>query len=200
MICGDFNSPIRDNTDYIEGVDDLPERNMHDFECNPYCDKFLDFLINANCCVLNGRAGVYAQDNYTCVSSKGKSVMDYCIVPYESLHLFSQFKVHLALDMFNEACSLGNIDPVHSIPDHSLLTWVMDGCETFTSINNGDHNGDNFSVLFTKFDTSDIPYNFMLSEESITAIDQALEKLEQSQFTQVNIDDIFGNFCDTVKM
>ncbi len=62
--------------------------------------------------------------------------MDYTIVPYESLHLFSQFRVHLALDMFREACSLRNIDPVHSKPDHTLLTWVMELCETFTFINN----------------------------------------------------------------
>ncbi len=29
------------------------------------------------------------------------------------------------------------------------------------------------SVSVTKYDTSDIPYNFMLSEESIAAIDHA---------------------------
>ncbi len=40
----------------------------------------------------------------------------------------------------------------------------------------------------------------MLSEESITAIDQTLERLEQSQFTQGNIDDIYGSFGDMVKM
>ncbi len=102
--------------------------------------------------------------------------------------------------MFNDAYSHGNIDPVHSIPDHSLLTWIMEGCEIPTAINNVDHDDDNFSVSFTKYDTSDIPYNFMLGEESITAIDQALEKLEQLQFTQGNIDDIYGSFCDTVKM
>ncbi len=132
------------------------------------------------CCILNLTLTVIdslicVQDNYTCVSSKGKSDVDYCIVPYESLHLFSQFKVHLALDMFREACSLGNIDPIHSIPDHSLFAWVMEGCDTFTSINNENYDVDNFSVSFTKYVTSDIPYNFMLSEEWITAIDQALE-------------------------
>ncbi len=127
MICGDFNSRIGDNSDYIEGMDDKPERSVLDFESNPYCNKFLDFPLSANCCVLNGSAGVRVQDNYTYVSSKGKSVMDYGIVPYESLHLFSQFKVHIVLDMFMEAYTLGNIDPVHSIPDHSLLTWVIEG-------------------------------------------------------------------------
>ncbi len=55
MICGDLNSWIGDNTDYIEVMDDIPERSVIDFESNPYCDKFLDFRISANCCVLNGR-------------------------------------------------------------------------------------------------------------------------------------------------
>ncbi len=100
MICGDFNSWIGDNTDYIEEVDDIPWRNVIDLETNPYCDKFLDFLISANCCVLTGRAGVCVQDNYTCFSSIEKYTVGYCIVPYESLFLFSQFKVHRALDIF----------------------------------------------------------------------------------------------------
>ncbi len=99
--------------------------------------------------MLNDRAGVCVQDNYTCVPSKGKSVMDYCIAPYESLHLFSQFKVHLTLDMFMEDCSLGNIDPAYSISDHRLLTWVMEGCETLSALNNGNCDGENVSVSFT---------------------------------------------------
>lgn len=52
--------------------------------------------------------------------------------------------------------------------------------------------------MFTKYDTSDILYNIILSEKAITAIEQALEKLEQMQFPQWHIDDIYGSFCDTV--
>ncbi len=164
MICEDFNSQVGDNTDYIKWMDDIPERSVLHFESNSYCDKFLDLLISANCCVLNGRAGVCVQDNYTYVSSKGKSDVDYCIVPYESLHLFSQFKVHLALDMFRKYSS----SPLNT---RSLTTYMGNGgCDTFTSINNGNCDGS-----FIKYNTSDISYNFMLSEESITATDQALE-------------------------
>ncbi len=36
IICGDCNSRIRDNTDYIEWVDDKPEMSVLDFESNPY--------------------------------------------------------------------------------------------------------------------------------------------------------------------
>ncbi len=39
-------------------------------------------------------------------------------------------------------------------------------------------------VSFTKYDTSDVPYNFVLSGGAVTTIDQTLEKLEKIQFTQ----------------
>ncbi len=63
MICGDFNSLIWENADYIEGMEDIIWRNVIEFESNPYCNKLLAFLISANCCVLNGREGVCVQDN-----------------------------------------------------------------------------------------------------------------------------------------
>ncbi len=55
-------------------------------------------------------------------------------------------------------------------------------------------------ISVTKYDTSDVPYTFMLSEEAITTIDQALEKLQQAQFTQGKHDDIYGSLCDIFKI
>jgi hypothetical protein len=42
-ICGDFNSRIGEELDYIEGVDNVPERNVVDFKRNMYCDQFIEF-------------------------------------------------------------------------------------------------------------------------------------------------------------
>ncbi len=53
-ICGNLNSRIGDSVDFIEGVDDLPEREIIDLRHNLYGDKMIDFLLRANCCVLNG--------------------------------------------------------------------------------------------------------------------------------------------------
>lgn len=40
IICGDFNSRIGDMPDYIEGVDDVTDRNVVDYNKNAYGDFF----------------------------------------------------------------------------------------------------------------------------------------------------------------
>ncbi len=51
------------------------------------------------------------------------AVVDYCFVPYKALPYYDDFMVYRAGQLFNEAGSLTYIDPSHTLPDHSLLTW-----------------------------------------------------------------------------
>ncbi len=60
--------------DYIEGIDDVPSRNVVDHGVNRYGDLFLDFLTDVNCCVLNGRN--YQMNDLT---SSNATVVDYCV-------------------------------------------------------------------------------------------------------------------------
>ncbi|CAG2243430.1 unnamed protein product [Mytilus edulis] len=76
-ICGDFNIRIGDMKDYIPGVDNLPEREVIYFKANSYGEIFCEFLSNVNCCVLNGR--YHISNDYTYVSTRGSSVVDFCI-------------------------------------------------------------------------------------------------------------------------
>ena len=87
-ICGDINSRMGDHQDIIEGVDNVPLRSSIDNNCNEYGDLFRTHLTNCNMCVLNGRQG---NSQYTCISNKGKSVVDYTWVPHEQLHYWSNF-------------------------------------------------------------------------------------------------------------
>ena len=82
IISGDFNSRLGNYVDYIEGVDDLPPRTVLDHTCNGYGSLFADFLVRSNLCVFNGRSGL---DDFTCVSPRGASVVDYCVIPQESI-------------------------------------------------------------------------------------------------------------------
>ena len=52
---------------------------------------FCEFLLNANCCVLSGRN--YYHNDFTYVSTKGSSVVDYCVIPYENLRHYKNFEV-----------------------------------------------------------------------------------------------------------
>ncbi len=48
--------------DFIEGVDDVPEKVTLDWNKNMYGDRMIDFLLS---CVLNGRKGICTKDDYT---------------------------------------------------------------------------------------------------------------------------------------
>ena len=82
------------------------------------------FLVDTNCCLLNGRN--MSTNDYTCIKSQGASVVDYCLVPHEDLYQFTQFKVHKVTDLINEIDIIDTIEPDTSKPDHSILTWKTD--------------------------------------------------------------------------
>ncbi|CAC5379308.1 unnamed protein product [Mytilus coruscus] len=90
-MCGDWNSRCSDFTDSITGIDNLPDRHVVDFQCNSYGKVFCEFLTDVSCCILNGRNTIL--NDYTYVSTRGLSVVDYCVVPYEMLDIFNKFKV-----------------------------------------------------------------------------------------------------------
>ena len=89
-ICGDFNSRLGDLVDYIEGVDDLPQKDILDFSKTAHGQSFCNYLIDSNCCILNGRIDTQ-KNNYTSISTKGKAVVDYFAIPYTSLQFIESF-------------------------------------------------------------------------------------------------------------
>ena len=69
MLCGDFNARCGSDADYMEGVDDIEPRSIVNYCKNSYGDILIDFLINCNCIVINGRGK--GSNDYTSISSKG---------------------------------------------------------------------------------------------------------------------------------
>ena len=58
FICGDLNSRVGDDSDYIEGDDDVKPRNILDYTSNANGDLLTDFLVDCSLCMLNGRVGM----------------------------------------------------------------------------------------------------------------------------------------------
>ena len=54
-MCGDFNARCVALYDYISGIDNISGREILDFRLNKHCSIMTDFLIDSNCCMLNGR-------------------------------------------------------------------------------------------------------------------------------------------------
>ena len=196
LIMGDLNSRCANSQDYIEGVDTIAERNVVDFSSNAYGELLIQFLISANCCILNGRN--YCNNDFTCVSTKGLSVVDYFIVPHENLHWFSDFTVTRSKDLFTQAGCVSIMDTSRIIPDHSCLTCSMAlpvGSSLPQSI---DLSNDNM-VSFTAFDLSTIPDHFLSSDTCQAALRGCIEQLEASAANQLTVDSVYAQFCDIVK-
>ena len=99
IVCGDFNSRIGTNTDYITNTRDkkddfvpLPDdifmeqpnpRNTEDTNINAYKRPFLDITMNNGLTILNGRTTGDMLGKYTCIRPSGSSVVDYFIISPE---------------------------------------------------------------------------------------------------------------------
>ncbi|VDI02802.1 Hypothetical predicted protein [Mytilus galloprovincialis] len=196
-LCGDFNSRCSDFSDSIEGIDCLPERDIVDFQTNGYGNIFCDFLIDVNCCILNGRKTL--TNDFTFVSTRGSSVVDYCILPYEMLDSFNSFSVTRATTIIQSLGEPGRYDLRKIVPDHSLLTWNM--CLYFPIEDQVSKNKDKNQTVtkIIKYDTKSLPENWLIGDSIVTEINRVILQLEQSEASQQNIDKMYENFVSVLK-
>lgn len=68
--------------------------------------------------MVNGRVGI---NNFTHISHRGKSVVDYVLIPQEKISHIESFKIHLISDL-KSSFGLQHIDRV---PDHSMIAWTL---------------------------------------------------------------------------
>ncbi len=82
------------------------------------------------------------QNDFTSISSKGLTVVDYCLVPFEELQNFSDFQVHRSRPRIQECGCVPYINPTKKVPDHSILSWKF-MCESVSEsicLHNKDNN------------------------------------------------------------
>ena len=94
---------------------------------------FYNFLIDSNCCVLNGRVDPQ-KNNFTSVSAKGKAAVDYFAVPYTSLQYITGFEIIRSSCLVNLEFKDMGFESRH-VPDHSLLKCSIEVLATKTRIN-----------------------------------------------------------------
>ncbi|CAC5398837.1 unnamed protein product [Mytilus coruscus] len=196
-LFGDWNSQVSDMPDFIEGIDILPERNVVDFTNNSYGDIFCEFLSNVNCCILNGRN--FLCNDFTFISTRGTSVVDYCIMPYEYLNKFVDFEVIRAQSLVNSSFTTGAYDPKH-IPDHSLICW------TFNTLVYDDQimvrhaqSTDNETTEHVKFDTRNVPNDWLTDVEVVSKLNQLILDLEHSENNQLEIDNKYDELVNVIQ-
>ena len=101
LLMGDLNCRLGKLQDYIVEVDDIPERVPIDETDNAYGQAFQDFLIEGKLAVLNGRV-CPLNDSYTCISHKGRSVVDYIATAHENLKNIISFNVLPITELVDE--------------------------------------------------------------------------------------------------
>ena len=169
----------------------MSERNVADFKNNNYGNIFIDFLINTNMSMLNGRTS--DRNDFTCISSLGCSVIDSCIVNHDDLAAFTDFAVTRASDMISRSGSLQSVAP-SGVPDHSALTWninlTLPQCQ-------GDADGTSACGTYDKFDVSSVP-DLFLSDNNVAQVNATIAELESSLSSQADIDSAYSEWCNIV--
>ena len=92
-------------------------------------------------------------------------MVDYVCVPYEQLCFVSDFCVHLMSDLVGALDYQG----VTKIPDHSLLTWSVNGCTKQRC------NEDPIPTQNTvRYNTSNVPVSFLNDDSSYSLVVQTV--------------------------
>ena len=125
LCLGDLNALIGDSLDYITDVDsDIPAHSILDKQTNQHGRAFVEFLTDVKMSVLNGRCDNNA-DDFTSISARGRSVVDYIAVAHSDLMYCSQFSVSGMSDLL---MSLNLNRMLHSkckASDHSFVMFKL---------------------------------------------------------------------------
>ena len=173
--------------DFIEGVDNVQIRKVIDDVSNRNGDLLIEFLIDCNMCMVNGRIG--SQD-FTNISLKGKSVVDYVLTPHEQIFDVIDFKVHTMTDVMRTLNLLG----YDSIPDHSILEWTIKTATDMVNVNENDKR--NKTELITaprRFKMDKLSASELFEDEYMqNLLQETIEKMETAINRRRNVDKAFG--------
>ena len=97
LLCGDFNAKLGTLSDCIDGDNVIP-RKVCDCAKNMHGEALIEFLHETKMCVLNGHISPENND-YTFISSRGKSVVDYIITEHNTLSYCQKFNMKLLISL-----------------------------------------------------------------------------------------------------
>ena len=123
VFCGDFNARTGKKLDFIEDVDDIPSRVIIDEVPNDHGVSLINFCLQTNCCVINGRI-TPLNDGYTSVSHRGKAIVDYFITRHTDLECINSFKVVNITDFIAENGLMHLAE--NKVSDHGILVCEVD--------------------------------------------------------------------------
>ena len=198
FVCGDINARIGALSDTMD-LDAMPKRHIIDNTVHGHGESLIEFLIDAKMCVLNGRFDPQ-YDNFTCISGRGRSVVDYIITHHDCFTKCSDFKVYTSTDFIDKFDLQHLIHTRCKPPDHSILTCTFQTMhstlyDTNRSHTLDDHSNGSDTGSPRRYRFNRIPDNFMNNAKwrqvVVDLIDVRLESMQQ----QEEIDAAYSHFC-----
>ena len=196
FVCGDVNSRIGGLSDVINDIDGIPPRFSLDKVVNQHGHTFVDFLLDAKMCVLNGRF-LHTSDNFTSVSSRGRAVVDYILVPHDCFNSCENFEVISPTSIINQHNLQYLLGERSKIPDHNFLRFDFKYSTFFEDTNDQRESNVSRIPFNTKvFKLKRIPANFLSSELTRRAFLDIIRNIELCRENQENVDKLYDDFFD----
>ena len=193
LIGGDFNARIGKESE-VANFDHIPSRIVLDTCKNGYSEIFLDFLRDSKCCILNGRFG---KDNFTS-THRGNAVVDYFVTPHDCFEKCSNFEVLLINDLLSKFELFSNIGAQSKPPDHSVLCVEVVVDNNILQETQGNViNCQNTCSNSKRYNFDNIPNAFM-HKTWLNQINAVIEKLQNTQNQQCQLDSVYLEFCQNV--
>ena len=197
ILCEDINSRVGNELDYIPEIDTVKERKILDTSKNTHGKLFIEFLKDAKLCIVNGRVNAN-KDNYTFVSTRGKSVVDYFCVPHECPTFCEDFEVFTMTDIVNENNIYTLNSELSKIPDHSILCGKFQCLyvqNTSNMFNESSKHIDKKQLVTTdnnkQYKFERVPPEFMKSSMWKDTILTLTENIEKMLYSQESIDNMY---------
>ena len=185
IMAGDVNSRIGNLEDCID-KENIPVREILDETKNQHGIAFVEFLKETSCCVLNGRIDS-SRNDFTSVTSKGKSVVDYIMVPVTDFKCCKRFSVESCTEISSKIGLQEHINIRSKLPDHSLLSMYF-SFESNIKLERKE------SVLDSKnsYKYNCIPNDFLLDEEGRKYLESMIVNITLCKENQENVDSLYS--------
>ena len=194
FVFGDLNSRIGDKQDAIMVVDDVPRRETIDSVQNKHGESFLDFLIEARMFITNGR--VNGRDEFTSVSARGKSVVDYFAVPHENIGNCISCDVQ-PVSAIIESCGLEPMVAERSkAPDHSLVSLKFKLNKSYVSEQNDTSAINGAASKRYRYNT--MSPEFLRSSTWLAILDLLIFRLESIDPLQSQVDVFYNEMLSKI--
>ena len=204
ILAGDLNSKIGNMEDYIPEIDNVQPRSILDHSRNKHGQELINFLLESNMCVCNGRITPQF-DNYTYVHTRGKSIIDYIIVPVDAVKQCIKFEVKTVRDLLCTSGDFSNEEvELRNLPDHSVLVLHLNVNTCDQSVNavvqssyenvNLENQNDEY---FRRYKVDSLPPEFLKNDSARAAFSQLIEEsCLLTQKNQCEVDRLYGNVCN----